>query len=110
MLFLVMLIFGFGAVFYKIDLSWLGLILFLLLILLIFIYIVRIVAPYSSTTNQGLVVFALLLFSIYIIYDTNMILLRYNNKNPDRDCIMGALDYYLDLVNIFVNMISAFNR
>uniref|UniRef100_A0AB39JB05 Uncharacterized protein n=1 Tax=Florenciella sp. virus SA2 TaxID=3240092 RepID=A0AB39JB05_9VIRU len=110
MLFLVMLIFGFGAVFYKIDLSWLGIILFLLLVMLIFIYIVRIFAPYSSTTNQGLVVFALLLFSVYIIYDTNMILLRYNNKNPDRDCIMGALDYYLDLVNIFVNMISAFNR
>lgn len=109
-LFFVMLIIGFGAVFYKIDLSWLGMILFFALMMLIFTYIVRIFSPYSSKTNQGLVIFALLLFSLYIIYDTNIILLRYNDKNPDRDCIMGSLDYYLDLLNIFVNMVSVYDK
>ena len=108
-LFFVMFVIGLFGVYYNIDLTWMGLILFLLLLGLIFALIVRLFMPYSNKMNQGLVIFALILFSIYVIYDTNQILLRYDN-NTNRDCIMGSLDYYLDLINIFVNMISIFNK
>jgi hypothetical protein len=36
--------------------------------------------------------------------DTNNILLKY--KNSDNDCINGALQYYLDIINIFMNSFS----
>ena len=41
-----------------------------------------------------------MLFSLFIMYDTNNILLRYSGKN---DCIRGALDYYLDILNLFTS-------
>jgi len=40
---------------------------------------------------------------LYIIYDTNKILLKYNNTNDY--CIIGALDYYLDVINIFIDLL-----
>jgi len=47
-------------------------------------------------------VFSLLLFSMYIIYDTNAILQR----NYYGDFIRASLDYYLDVLNIFVDLIN----
>lgn len=106
LLFFMMLIFGFILVYYQMDLSWLGIILFFLLLGLIAVRLVSIFFPYSKRREQLLTIFALLLFSIYIIYDTNTILLRYNSIKYHRDCILGALDYYLDIINIFVNSIG----
>jgi FtsH-binding integral membrane protein len=51
-------------------------------------------------SNYYLSRFVVLLFSLYIIYDTNNILLKYKNKDKT-DCIMGALNYYLDIINLF---------
>jgi FtsH-binding integral membrane protein len=107
LLFFMMLIFGFILVYYQMDLSWLGIILFFLLLGLIAVRLVSIFFPYSKRREQLLTTFALLLFSIYIIYDTNNILLRYDSIKYHRDCILGALDYYLDIINIFVNSVSA---
>jgi len=107
LLFFMMLIFGFILVYYQMDLSWLGIILFFLLLGLIAVRLVSIFFPYSKKREQLLTTFALLLFSIYIIYDTNTILLRYDSVKYHRDCILGALDYYLDIINIFVNSIKA---
>lgn len=107
LLFFMMLIFGFILVYYQMDLSWLGIILFFLLLGLIAVRLVSIFFPYSKRREQLLTTFALLLFSIYIIYDTNTILLRYDSIKYHRDCILGALDYYLDIINIFVNSISS---
>ena len=105
-LFVMMLIFGFFLVYFKIDLSWLGIFLFFLLLTLIILRIVSFFSPYSKTRDKLLTVFALILFSVYIIYDTNNILLRYDSIKYERDCILGALDYYLDIINIFVNSIG----
>jgi len=101
-----MLCVGFGMVFFKQDLSWLGIILFMILLALITIRIIGFFMPYTSEFNKMIAGFSIVLFSIYIIYDTNVILLRYNAVNYGRDCIVGALDYYLDTINIFVNMLS----
>tara|TARA_Y100000768_G_scaffold387153_1_gene377468 strand:- start:401 stop:1111 length:711 start_codon:yes stop_codon:yes gene_type:complete len=101
-----MLLVGFGMVFFKQDLSWLGIILFMILLGLISIRIIGFFMPYTSEFNKMIAGISIVLFSIYIIYDTNIILLRYNAVNYGRDCIVGALDYYLDTINIFVNMLS----
>jgi hypothetical protein len=103
-LFVLMILVGFGIVYLKYDLSWLGLILFLSLLGLIIVRIIDFFIPYTRKVNKLLSIFAILLFSIYIIYDTNVILFRYSAIKYERDCILGALDYYLDLLNIFVNM------
>lgn len=46
--------------------------------------------------------FGILLFSLYILYDTNVILQR----NYQGDFIRASVDYYLDFINLFVNMIN----
>jgi len=102
-LFLLMLLVGFIMVYFNVDLSWLGVILFFLLLFLIIVRIMNYFIPYSKSSDLYLRIFALLLFSVYIVYDTNIILLRYDAIKYDRDCILGALDYYLDIINIFVN-------
>ena len=79
-----------------------GLGLLFALLLLIIVRIVYIFIPSSSRTKRYLTIFSLMLFSVYIIYDTNSILQR----NYYGDFITASLDYYLDIVNVFVNMLS----
>ena len=76
--------------------------LFLLSSLLILI-IARIVFWFidaSSYMNKMLTFGGLLLFSAYVIFDTNKILQR----DYYGDFITASLDYYLDIINIFVKL------
>jgi len=80
----------------------LGSALFLLYALLLFI-IVQIVMIFSGTLSQhiiGLSIIGVILFSLYIIYDTNKILQR----DYYGDFITASMDYYLDIVNLFLNL------
>jgi FtsH-binding integral membrane protein len=79
-----------------------GLALLYALLLLIIVRIVFMFIPSSSGTKRYLTIFSLLLFSVYIIYDTNSILQR----NYFGDFITASLDYYLDIINVFVNLLS----
>jgi len=83
-----------------------GLALLFALLLLIIVRIVYMFIPSSSTYKRYLTIFSLLLFSVYIMYDTNSILQR----NYNGDFITASLDYYLDILNIFVNMLSYNNN
>jgi FtsH-binding integral membrane protein len=83
-----------------------GLALLYALLLLIIVRIVFLFIPSSSGTKRYLTIFSLLLFSLYIIYDTNSILQR----NYFGDFITASLDYYLDIINIFVNLLSYNNN
>jgi FtsH-binding integral membrane protein len=56
-----------------------------------------ILATLFSPTNSILTTIGIVLFSIYIIYDTNNIL----QKNYYGDFITASLDYYLDILNLF---------
>lgn len=105
-LFLMMLSAGFLMVYFQIDLSWLGILLFFLLLVLIIARIVTFFGNKTRTYDYIITMFALLLFSVYIVYDTNIILLRYDAIKYERDCIVGALDYYLDIINIFVSSLD----
>jgi len=72
---------------------------------LLFLIIVQIVTIFSGATTgfmKGLTIFSLILFSIYIIYDTNNILQR----EYSGDFITASLDYYLDIINVFVDLVG----
>ena len=56
----------------------------------------------TSTTSTWVSIFAIILFAVYIIYDTNKIL----QKNYYGDFITASIDYYLDILNLFVNLTS----
>ena len=76
--------------------------LFYALLILILFKIMQMFIPTSSLTKKIAIIFSLLLFSVYVIYDTNSILQR----NYYGDFITASLDYYLDILNIFANLLS----
>ena len=79
-----------------------GICLFYLLLLLIIFQFINLFMGKSSFMTKALSVFGILLFSIYIIYDTNTILQR----NYSGDFITASLDYYLDILNVFVDIVT----
>ena len=76
-----------------------GMVLFGCLVCLILANIVQL---FTSTTSVWVSAFAVILFAIYIIYDTNVIL----QKNYYGDFITASIDYYLDIMNLFVNLLN----
>ena len=76
-----------------------------LLILIVASIVYMFMGAYSGAV-KGLSIFGLLLFSLFVIYDTNTILQR----NYYGDFITASLDYYLDIINIFLNLINFENR
>jgi len=78
-----------------------GLGLFFALLLLVIIFIVNIFILESSFLKKIIVIGSLLLFSIYIMYDTNSILQR----NYYGDFVTASLDYYIDIINIFSDLL-----
>tara|TARA_B100001250_G_C19743524_1_gene764163 strand:- start:569 stop:1249 length:681 start_codon:yes stop_codon:yes gene_type:complete len=99
-IFLTFLLAGFIIVYFGYDLSWMGIYLFIALLGVIILQIVFMFIPPSRSNRRYTVIFVLVLFSIYILYDTNNVLLKYQDTGID--CIRGALDYYLDILNIFI--------
>jgi hypothetical protein len=96
-----MFIFGMLLVFLGIKLSnAFGAILFFLLWWLIITRIIFMFMGNYSQVSKGLAIFALGLFSLFIIYDTNQIMQR----DYFGDFITASLDYYLEIINVFVNL------
>ncbi len=79
-----------------------GLGLFFALLFLIIVSIVQLFIVESSPLKKIIVIASLLVFSLYIMYDTNNILQR----NYYGDFITASLDYYLDIINIFSGLLS----
>jgi FtsH-binding integral membrane protein len=86
--------------------SGFGLFLLISLIVMIIVLIVSHFMKKYSNYYKILSGILLFLFSLYIIYDTTNILIRdiYNG-----DFITASLDYYLDIINIFVNLLNLNN-
>lgn len=71
---------------------------------LLLLIITRIVYFFTEAYTQSVRVFAIItlsLFSAYIVYDTNRLL----QKDYYGDYITGALEYYLDILNVFVSLV-----
>jgi FtsH-binding integral membrane protein len=97
---------GIIVILFGIKLSlWVGLLLFYLLLSLILSQIISIFLGNISQTHKIYGIFGLILFSFYIIYDTNYILQR----NYFGDFITASMDYYLDVINIFTSLINIYN-
>jgi FtsH-binding integral membrane protein len=79
-----------------------GIFLFFCLLFLIIGKLLNNFTKKSSEISKNLTIIGIILFAIYIIYDTNTIL----QKNYDGDFITASLDYYLDTINIFTNLVN----
>lgn len=100
-----MFLLGLIIVYFGYDLSWMGIFLFLGLFILIVVQIINMFSPQSNETHKIIAYISVVIFSFYILYDTNNILLKYQNKSKS-DCISGAIDYYLDIVNLFKDYLT----
>jgi FtsH-binding integral membrane protein len=78
-----------------------GLVLFFALLLLIIAQIFSLFHK-SKILTKSLAAIGIVIFSGYIIYDTNKILQR----NYYGDFIQASLDYYLDILNIFTKLVT----
>jgi len=102
-IFVTMFVFGVALIMSGIQLGFItALILFFALLALIIISIVQYFIIQSSYLKKVIVIASLLIFSVYIVFDTNIILQR----NYDGDFISASLNYYLDLINIFSALLS----
>lgn len=82
-----------------------GLILFVILIIL---FITRLITQFSGNMpkwHKFLAIIGILLFSAFVLYDTNIILQR----NYDGDFVTASMDYYLDILNLFLNILDVEN-
>jgi len=79
-----------------------GLILWFSLLILIIVGLVFMLLGTYSAVSKGIAGFSLFLFSLYVIYDTNRIL----QKDYFGDFITGAIDYYLDIINLILDLLQ----
>ena len=98
-----MFAFGLGLVAFGVTLSSrFGLGLFFALLLLILFRIVSIFSGTMKLMQKTFAFIGLLLFSVYVMYDTNRILQR----DYYGDFITASMDYYLDIINIFLDVLT----
>lgn len=69
---------------------------------LLFLIVSQLMTIVGGGYSKWLSGFGLILFSLYIVYDTNSILQR----DYRGDFIQASLDYYLDIINIFLNLFN----
>lgn len=107
---LVFLVFALIGFFTKIDLSKLGIYLFMALIAVIICSIINIFVR-SSGFDFGLTIVCLLIFIAYIAYDIQVIKRNlYSIDREDNLAIYGALQLYLDFINIFIRLLRLFGK
>lgn len=88
---------GFGF-----DLFWLGMILFVLLVILVIAGIVMLFTHPDQKALRIRATLVVILFAIYVLYDTNQIIMRDYNG----DYVTAGIDYYLDFLNIFTALME----
>ena len=77
-----------------------GIGLFFALLLLILVSLFNLFT--GDISHKLIAGFAVFLFSLYILYDTNVILQR----NYQGDFITASISYYLDIVNVFSSLVT----
>lgn len=91
--------------FTKLDLSKLVTLLFMALFGIIICSIINIFVR-SEGFNLGIIIASLVIFLLYVAYDMKKIKQLQNVfENEDNLAICGALELYLDFINIFINLL-----
>ena len=107
---IIFLIFALIGYFTKIDLTKLGTYLFMALLGVIICSIINIFVK-SSAFDLGLTIICLIIFIAYIAYDIQIIKRNlYMITEEDNLAIYGALQLYLDFINIFLRLLQLFGR
>jgi FtsH-binding integral membrane protein len=60
----------------------------------------------SHTFQMIICCFGVFLYSIYLVYDTQLIIGTKENKLDYDDYILGALMLYLDIINLFIYLLQ----
>jgi len=101
--FATMLSFGLVLIMFGIQLSvGVGFWLLMALLFLIIFQITSLFMGSYTLFSRGLAILSLVIFSGFVVYDTNKILQR----NYYGDFITASIDYYLDIINIFLDIVS----
>jgi FtsH-binding integral membrane protein len=107
---LIFLIFALIGYYTKIDLTKLGVYLFMALLGVIICSLINIFVG-SATFDLGLTIVCLIIFIAYIAYDMQVIKKRlYHIAEEDNLAIYGALQLYLDFINIFIRLLQLFGK
>ena len=101
-IFIGMFIFGLVLVAFGVYLDYkFGFVLLGFLLLLIITSIVLMLMNQYHGVHKGIAIVSIVLFSLFIIYDTNNIL-----YGSSTDPIGASMDYYLDIMNIFISLVN----
>lgn len=106
---LVFLIFALIGYFTKINLTKLGTILFMGLIGILIASIINIFVQ-SQTFDLILVIVGIIVFIGYIAYDINKVKRLEGQIDEDKLSIIGALELYLDFINLFIRLLQLFGK
>lgn len=107
---IIFLIFGLLGYFTKIDLTKLGSFLMMALLGIIICIIVNLFVG-NNTFDLVISIISTLVFIGFTAYDVQKIkMLSSLDISEDTISIMGALDLYLDYINIFLNLLSVFGN
>lgn len=82
-----------------------GAMLFWALLLLIIFRLVFVLGAQMTGAHKLLSFIGIILFAIYVVYDTNTILQR----NYNGDFISASMDYYLDILNLYSSLLGSNN-
>lgn len=102
-------IFALIGAFTKIDLSKLGTILVMLLVGIIICSIINIFLA-SSGFNLVICIISLIVFMLFTAYDIQKIKQYQEIYEDDKFAIIGALELYLDFINIFLDLLRLFGK
>ena len=107
---LIFLIFALIGYFTKIDLTKLGIYLFMALLGVIICSVINLFVG-SETFDFGITIVCLLVFIAYIAFDIQVIKRNlYLIPEEDNLAIYGALQLYLDFINIFLRLLRIFGN
>lgn len=99
--FIAMTVVGFSLAATGINIGFMGFALLMALIALIIAWLVIGFVGVSSAGLKVMFTLGVVLFSIFVAYDTNALLLDQN-----RGVVDGALGLYLDIINLFGNLLG----
>jgi FtsH-binding integral membrane protein len=100
-LFVTLFVVGALLVVMGVDLTWLWVLLMVALVGLIVYWILDIFLKFPNMYSRVITIVGILVFSLFIVVDTHFILRR----DYQGDYVTAALDYYLDIINLFLNIL-----
>lgn len=104
------LVFSLIGYYTNIDITKIGSFLLMLLLGVIICGIINLFVR-SESFNLVLVIIGLIIFIVYFAYDVQVIKKRlYNIENEENLAIYGALQLYLDFINVFIRLLQLFGN